>query len=317
MPNTIYKEFRGTDQLVYAKVLQDDETAFVTGPVKRLAGMSSITRTREQSSDNHYYDNGARLTVLGEGADTVTIGTDAIALSVLAEITGQTYDDQVGAMYGGPTETAYFALGYRIGLIGSTGPSYRYVWKLKGTFQVPEESSSTENAGTDAAGQSLIYTSIRTTHKFTRTGKDSKDTVADEGATNADLSTWFDSVQTPDTINGGVTIDSRLQAVTSEGISWYPESGGFNVDGPYAAGTYAWTSITAPNAWTITFTIATGATAEYIWANHEGIHTGTVTGQTSFTIESGAEGSPSGFRITIHGMANGVATTSVYTIEAD
>lgn len=310
--NDIIREFRGTDNLVYAAVTQDDSTAYVTGTVKELAAVATISKTTEQSSDTKYYDNHAAIVIKGEGADTVTLTVPALSLATVGELTGKTVDAESGALIDGESATVYFAIGYRLKL---TDGRYRYCWRLKGTFQVPEETSNTENAGTDSTNQTLTFTGISTTHKFTQTGKTAKGVTVDEGATTANLSTWFANVKTPDNIEAGITIDSRLQAVSATDVTWYPENGGFNAAGPYAAGDYKWDSLVS-GSWAITFTIAEGATADYVWADANGIHTGTVTGQTSFTLDE-QSGAPSGFQITVHGLANGVATSSVYQIYAD
>lgn len=313
--NIVYKKFRGVQNLVAAEVLQDDAESFVTGEVFPIAGMASMTKTTEQSSETTFYDNFAALTVLGEGADTITFGVSVLPLSIVGKLTGQQIDVNTGALIEGRRQTKYFCVGYQTGVVSSEGDRSRYVWRLKGTFQAPDETSNTVDTGTGSEGQTLIFTGINTIHKFTNGYDHKKGVTVEEGDTTVNLSTWFDTVKTPDNLTGGVTIDSRLQSVTSDGIEWYPTDGGFNAAGPYAAGNYKWASLIA-NEWAITFTIAEGATAEYVWADVGGIHTGTVSGQTSFTLDEN-DGRPSGFQITVHGLTNGVAVTSVYNIFAD
>ena len=76
MPTTYVDEFRGTDKLVYAEVVKDNnETGegYVTGTVKELAPVAEISRTTETSSDTRFYDNRAALVINSEGSDTVTL----------------------------------------------------------------------------------------------------------------------------------------------------------------------------------------------------------------------------------------------------
>lgn len=198
-------EFRGTDHLVYAEVLYDNnETTgtsgtygYVTGTVKVLAPVAEISKTVETASDTKYYDNKAALTITAEGADTITLTIPALDLPTLADITGKTYDATLGAFLDGEAVPKYFAIGYRLKLTDGT---YRYVWRYKGRFAIPDETSQTENAGTDTNNQQLTYTGIETIHNFTKTGKSGKALVVDERDTKADLSDFFDEVTTCDTL---------------------------------------------------------------------------------------------------------------------
>ena len=199
------EEFRGTDHLVYAPVLYDNNdtegaegtTGYVTGTVKILAPVAEISKTVETASDTKYYDNKAALTITAEGADTITLTIPALDLPTLADITGKTYDATLGAFLDGEAVPKYFAIGYRLKLTDGT---YRYVWRYKGRFAIPDETSQTENAGTDTNNQQLTYTGIETIHNFTKTGKSGKALVVDERDTKADLSDFFDEVTTCDTL---------------------------------------------------------------------------------------------------------------------
>lgn len=193
-------EFRGTDNLVYAEVLTDNnETGegYTTGTVKILAPVAEISKTVETSSDTKYYDNQPALTINAEGADTITLTIPALDLQTLADIIGKTYDTTLGAFFDGEATPKYFALGYRLRLTDGT---YRYVWRYKGSFQIPDETSQTENAGTDSNNQQLTYTGIKTMHKFTKTGTSEKALVVDERDDKAKISTFFDTVTTCDTV---------------------------------------------------------------------------------------------------------------------
>ena len=193
-------EFRGTDNLVYAEVLTDNNESgegYTTGAVKILAPVAEISKTVETASDTKYYDNKAVLTINAEGADTITLTVPALDLPTLAEITGKTYDATLGAFMDGEAIPKYFALGYRLKLTDGT---YRYVWRYKGRFAIPDETSQTENASTDTNNQQLTYTGIQTMHNFSKTGKSGKALVVDERDDKANLTTFFDTVTTCDTL---------------------------------------------------------------------------------------------------------------------
>lgn len=191
-------EYRGIEGLVYAEVTEDSEIEYTTGTVKPLAGVAELSRTTETSSEAHYYDNIPAIVINSTGSDEVTITTSAIPLEVLAEITGQDYDNTTGAMIEGPRTNKYFAIGYRT---KKTNGDEVLVWRYKGTFSIPDSTHITEDDGTDANGQELTYTGISTTHKFTKTGKGAKALNVDVGLDLADVSTFFTTVTTPDDIS--------------------------------------------------------------------------------------------------------------------
>lgn len=190
-------EYRGVEGLVYAEVTKDDDESYTTGDVKELAGVAELGRTTETSSEPHYYDNVPAVVVSSTGSDEVTCTVSAIPLSVLADITGQHYDPTLGVLIEGERETKYFALGYKT---KKTNGKEVYVWRYKGQFSIPDSTHATEDDGTDANGQEITYTGISTTHKFTKTGKRAKAMNVDLEADKADVSTFFDTVTTPDTL---------------------------------------------------------------------------------------------------------------------
>lgn len=189
-------EYRGIEGLVYAPVTEDTTENFTTGEVKELAGTSELTRSTESSSEVHYYDNMPAITIESTGSDEVTCTVSAIPLDVLADITCQVYDAATDMFVEGARESKYYALGYKT---KKTDGTEVYVWRLKGTFSIPESTHITEDDGTDANGQEITYTGISTTHKFTKTGKGAKavNVLADG---KADVTDFFATVQTPDTI---------------------------------------------------------------------------------------------------------------------
>lgn len=204
--NTLVDEFRGTDQLYVAEVLTDNnETGegYTTGSPFKLAPVAEISRTTETATDTKYYDNMPANNLTVEGADTVTVTVPALPVSILGAITGKLVDSTTGALLDGEAKPKYFALGYRLGLTDGT---YRYVWRYKGKFTIPDETSATKNNGTDSNNQSLTYTGIATIHHFTKAvdanGNNipQKALVVDERDDKADVSTWFSTVVTCDTV---------------------------------------------------------------------------------------------------------------------
>lgn len=196
-------EYRGVEGLVYAEVTKDNNSTeqgegYVTGTVKELAGVAEISKSTESTNEAHYYDNLPAVVVSSTGSDTITISTSAIPLDVLADITGQYYDPATGTYVEKERTPKYFAIGYKT---KTTSGDVMFVWRLKGSFNIPDQTSATENDGTDANGQEITFTGISTTHKFTKTSAPAKAVTVNTGLDLiADKDKFFATVQTPDTI---------------------------------------------------------------------------------------------------------------------
>lgn len=191
-------EYRGVSGLVAAEILEDSTANFTTGEVFEVAGVSEIAKETDSTNEAHYYDNVAAVVISSTGADTITINTSAIPLDVLAKITGQTYDSAKGMFVEHERVSKSYAIGYKT---KTTDGVEMYVWRLKGTFNLPGQTNSTENDGTDANGQEVTYTGVSTIHKFSSIGnKPAKAITVDTSVNAVDESTFFGSVQTPDTV---------------------------------------------------------------------------------------------------------------------
>ena len=197
--SSIY-EYRGIRGLIAAEVTGDDENGYTADTPFSIAGTAKLVRTTEQSSETHYYDNAPAIVIQGEGADTVTIDTSAIPLDIIAKLTGQIYDSDLGAMYENTRQPKYFAIGY---ITSDTNGNDVYVWRLKGSFAIPDEEHNTIDNSASANGQQLVYTGIQTTAAFTKSGsKGAKSVIVELAKEKCDVSAFFTSVQTPDTLVG-------------------------------------------------------------------------------------------------------------------
>ena len=204
MPKIV--EWRGVSGLVAAPVLEDSTERFTTGDVIEIAGTSQISKSVDSQNATHYYDNNPAIVISATGADTCTIDVSAIPYDVLAKITGQSYDASKGLFIERERDPGSWALGYKT---KKTDGTEVYVWRQKGTFAIPDETNQTENDGTDANGQQLIYTGVATTHRYTlEDGKlhAVRAVVVDTSVNAVDETTFFASVQTPDTISGAPAV---------------------------------------------------------------------------------------------------------------
>ena len=226
-------EFRGCKRLVYAEIIKDNNNSgsgegYVTGEVKELAPVAEISKSVETSSEAHYYDNQAAIIIDSEGADTVSFTIAIPSDEVLADITGRTYDSTKKMFIESERTQKYFAVGYILGEKGE-GEDERYVWRYKGTFNIPDETSTTMDDGTGANNMSLEYKGIYTEHAFangkgTGVKATAKAAFIRESANVATADHWFSQVSTPDTTFPSYTLSitqdtGTTVSVTRNGVS--------------------------------------------------------------------------------------------------
>lgn len=220
-------EFRGVDKFYFAEVTQDDANGYVCGTPVHIP-VQEIGKTTDSSSEAHYYDNKAMIVVNSESADTITLTLAPPALDELAKLIGKSFDASTGMLVDSPRQNKYFAIMYRT---KGTDGAYRYVSRLKGQFNIPEETYQTENDGTDTNNTQIEFTGIYTEHEFNKgiydgtswTKAGAKGIVVDARYGLVDLSTFFNSIQTPDSIQASGNIP-----VTGVGVS--PSSDTLAVD---------------------------------------------------------------------------------------
>lgn len=203
-----YYEYRGIRGLVCAEVIKDDADGMEFGTPFPIAGVSELGKETEASSEPHYYDNVPAVVIDSVGADTVTMALSAIPLKTVSDITGQFYDEDLGMFVEGERDSKYYAIGY---ITKRTDGVEVFVWRLKGTFAIPSSTHHTEDDGTDANGQELVYTGINSQHKFalTKGGKTMMKTVKavniEQDVNPQDEKTFFETVQTPSTVKKTAT----------------------------------------------------------------------------------------------------------------
>lgn len=276
-------EFRGCDSFVAAKITKDDKTGYTTGTVIEIAPIASVAKTSEVSSETHFYDNTGMIQIKAVGVDTVTFVVPAMFLEKLAIVTGAYIDPLTGAYMSGEDSDDEYAAGYRLKL---TDGSYRYVWRLKGTFSgVPDENSNTESNSVDTQNQTVVFTGTKTIYEFSNGGA-RRDVVIDERDGKCDFTNFFAQVQTPDTISALVKSDATAISLsastlsltaggatgsltatttpTGKTVSWLTSNSAVaTVEGgvvtPVAAGTAVITAVSGNQSAACTVTVAAGA----------------------------------------------------------
>lgn len=213
-----YFEYRGVEHGVYAEVLSDDSTGITFGTVKEFVGLSEVGKSTDSSNEAHYYDNIPAIIVSSTGADEISLNTAGIPLDILADITGQYFDPETGMFVEQERTQKYFALGY---ITNKTDGTEVLVWRLKGTFTVPEQTSATKDDGTDANGQTLTYTGISTAYKFNKNGKQAKGVTIDTSNNPKNITSddFFAQVQTPDTVGASVAVTGVEVSPTTASVT--------------------------------------------------------------------------------------------------
>lgn len=294
-------EFRGVDSLYIARVTQDDAEGYVTDTPIYLSPVAEVSKATESASEAHYYDNKAMIVVNSESADTITITMAPPVLEKLALVTGKSFDEETGMMVDSERVNDYWALMYRT---KGTDGKYRYVSRLKGTFNIPEEDNQTENDGTDTTNTSIEYTGIYTEYQFNKgkyengawTNASAKGIVVDTRYGLADVSSFFSQTQTPDTIQA-TSIDATAVAVS-------PSTASVTVDE-----TVDLTATLTPE----------GATSEITWSITDAT-------KATFMIDGVPSNTATGASVTVKGLeagttavtatANGHQNACVLTVEA-
>lgn len=217
-------EFRGVDNFHFAEIIRDDSDGFVCSAPIHIP-VQEIGKSVDASSEAHYYDNKAMIVVNSESADTISLILAPPSLDILAKLIGKSFDESTGMMIDSPRKNKYFAISYRT---KGTDGEYRYVTRLKGTFSIPEESNKTEDDSSDTSNTEIEFTGIYTEHEFDKGIYDGtnwiksgvKGIVVDSRYALADVSNFFESIQTPDSVSSSPsigTINITMSAGSSTG----------------------------------------------------------------------------------------------------
>lgn len=261
-------EYRGVEGLVYAPVTQDDSNGFATGTVKPLAGVAEIGKSTESSNEAHYYDNLPAVVVSSTGSDEITISASAIPLDVLADITGQYYDANTGMFVEKERKPGYFAIGYQT---KTTSGDVMFVWRLKGTFNIPDQTNATEDDGTDANGQEITFTGISTTHKFTKTNSPAKALTVNTKVNPISEADFFGSVQTPDTV---------IPSVITPSVTIIPSEATVEV-----GGTVTLSTVVIPEGTSVTWSSSAEGKATVANGVVSGVEAGSATITATITVD--------------------------------
>jgi phi13 family phage major tail protein len=158
-----YQEYRGVSGLVLAEIEKDDTTAYTPKSWQELSGVQSVSVSKNESSESHYYDNAARIVIDAEGADEITLVVSILANKTRALIDGVEHDKDTDMIINTPKNKKYFALGY----IGEkTDGTREFNIFYKGKFSGGAETHNTKDDGTEATNVEYTFTAVHTTFKI-------------------------------------------------------------------------------------------------------------------------------------------------------
>ncbi|PRT35502.1 major tail protein [Bacillus wiedmannii] len=185
----------GLKDLHYSKVKTDDKTALVHDEVKNIIGAINASIKPKTSSETLYADDGPADTVSSLGEVEVEFEAQDLPLEVQADILGHTIKS--GVLIKNASDIApYIALGFRA--LKSTN-KYRYIWMLKGRFELVEESYETK-------GDKVNFQTPKIKGSFIKTDNNGDwQYTGDEDMTDftADMAkNWFKKVYNPNTSTG-------------------------------------------------------------------------------------------------------------------
>ncbi len=213
MPKTFTLK-RGLEKIFIAEITADTAESYITGTPEHLIPGGELAITVDNEKTPFYFDNTVFAQIGKEGDSEVSITGAGLRAAMIAYITGKDVDETTGAVLdSGIFANRYFALGALMNNIDGTKELF---WFNKGSFAIPDTNAKTEDDSTDANGNELTYTAIKTQHKFESTEKVSKRVVIDTESTQIKSNQdWFAQVVTPDNI--GTICEKVSEAVANAG----------------------------------------------------------------------------------------------------
>ena len=104
-----YFQYRGIKDLVFAPITADTAESYTTGTVFSVPGIKTLAKSTTTNTETVNADDLPVLVVNSEGESTYQIETTGIPPEIIADLTGQTYLDNYGALIEGQRQLKYFA----------------------------------------------------------------------------------------------------------------------------------------------------------------------------------------------------------------
>ncbi len=177
----------GLRDLYYAICTEADGVE-TYGLPKKMAEAMTADLSVKTADGSLYADDTLSESVTEFASGTLKLGIKDLTPEVIAELLGQTVDQNSVVWANKDDEPPYVAVGFRA---KKTGGKYRYVWLLKVKFKIPSEKYETK-------GDSIKFNTPEIEADFTARKKDGHwkaDFIGTEDSTAA--KTWFTEVPEP------------------------------------------------------------------------------------------------------------------------
>lgn len=194
----------GCDNLVYA--IQTNEDTPLIAPVyglpKSAPGVMSVNINPNASLETLFADDGPMESASTLGKIEVEIKKNELTTENKADLLGHSIDSNGGVLYGDSDVPPYVAIGFRS--LKSNG-KYRYVWLYKGKFSEPEDQNETKGDSINFQPDTIKGQFVKMNYPTVVNGANKRlwkyDLDGDyAGASEAVMSTWFDTVKMPSNI---------------------------------------------------------------------------------------------------------------------
>jgi len=205
----------GLKNLVYSILTKDDSTGIAYGTVKNIADAMSSKITNKTNTDIVYADDGPSEVITVQAESTLELDVKFLTQQVQADLLGHSVVG--GALIRKQTDMPpYAAIGFKT---KKSNNKYRYVWLLKGKFEVPDQESQTLEAKANMKYPKLKGTFIKRAYDDEWEKETDED---DPGANPTTIANWFSAVENPD-----VTIPSIASTVPANNATGVAENTSF------------------------------------------------------------------------------------------
>ena len=213
----------GLDKLFYSKITEDADGNETYGTPVSLAKAMTAELSVELAEATLYADDGAAEIVKEFQSGTLSLGVDNIGLSVAADLTGATIDNNNVLISASEDGGAPVAIGFRA---KKANGKYRYFWLYRVKFGIPSTNLTTKGDSIEFSTPTIEGTVLRRNKVDGLGNHPWKAEVSedDSGVPATTISNWYNSVYEPVYPNptltalsiGSLTLSPTFNAAVTE-----------------------------------------------------------------------------------------------------